>query len=116
MQVWKLLKKDTSSLHLVKKKDLAKWRIHVKESRPRGWILVKTKIGPVRDVKVCFHQKRYGIEVLIESLFRDRTVSWVRIVNGINKYVTETSETVALEIFEHEEVTGKPVAFEHKEV
>ena len=86
------------------------------ESRPRGWILGNTKIGPVRDVKVCFHQKRYGIEILIESLFRDRTVSWVRIVNGINKYVTETSETVALEIFEHKEVTGKPVAFEHKEV
>ena len=28
------------------------------------------------------------------SLFRDRTVSWVRIVNGINKYVTETSEEI----------------------
>ena len=28
---------------------------------------------------------------MIESLFRDQTVS-VRMVNGINKYVTETSE------------------------
>ena len=31
-------------------------------------------------------------EIMIESSLRDRTVSWVRIVNGINKYVTDTSE------------------------
>ena len=80
------------------------------ESRPRGWILGNTKIDLVLDVKVCFHQKRYGIEIMIESQFRDRTVPWVRIVNGINKYVTETSETLYLEIFEHKEVTGKLVA------
>ena len=78
-------------------------------SRVRAWILGNTKIGPVLDVKVCYHQGRYGIEVMIESLFRDRTVSWVRIVNGINKYVTETSETISLENVEHR-VTGKPVA------
>ena len=52
-------------------------------SRVKRWILANTKIGLVLDVKVCFHQGRYGIEVMIESLFRDRTVSWVRIVNGI---------------------------------
>ena len=34
------------------------------------------------------------MEIMIESLFRDRTVCWVRIVNGITKYVTETSEEV----------------------
>ena len=39
-------------------------------------------------------QGRDGVEIMIESLFRDRTVSWVRIVNGINKYVTETSEEI----------------------
>ena len=60
-------------------------------------------------MKVCFHQGRYGIEVIIESLFRDRTVSWVQIVNGINKYVTGTSETISLESVEHR-VTGKLVA------
>ena len=63
-------------------------------SRVRVWILGNTKIGTVLDVKVYFHQGRYGIEIMIESLFRDRTVSWVRIVNGINKYVTETSEEI----------------------
>ena len=46
---------------------------------------------------------------MVESLFRDRIVSWVRIVNGIDKYVTETSETISLEHVEHR-VTGKPVA------
>ena len=78
-------------------------------SRVRGWILGNTKVGPVLDVKVCLHQRRYGIEILIESLFRDRTVSRVRIVNGVNKYVSETSETISLEIFEHK-VTVKLVA------
>ena len=42
-----------------------------KASRARGRIIGNTKIGPVLDLKVCLHQKRYGIEILIESLFRD---------------------------------------------
>ena len=46
---------------------------------------------------------------MIESLFRDRTVSWVRIVNGINKYVTETSEEIPVASVENRG-TGKPVA------
>ena len=57
-------------------------------SRVRGGILGNTKISQVLDVKVCLHQRRYGIDNMVESLFRDRTVSWVRIVNGIDKYVT----------------------------
>ena len=60
-------------------------------------------------MKVCLQQERYGIEILIESLFRDGAASWVRIVNGINKHVIETSETVFLENVEHR-VTGKLVA------
>ena len=78
-------------------------------SRVSGWILGNTKIGPVLDVKVYIHQKRFGIEIMVESLFRDRTVSWVRIVNGINKFVTEASETIHLENVEHR-VTGNFVA------
>ena len=74
-----------------------------------GWIRGNAKIGPVLDVKVCNRQRRYGVEVMIESSFRDRTVSWVRIVNGINKYVTETSEEVPVASVEHR-VTGKLVA------
>ena len=78
-------------------------------SRVRGWILGNTKIGMLLDVKVCFHQKRYSMEIMVESLFRDRTVYSVRIVNGIDKYVTETPETISLENVEHR-VTGKFVA------
>ena len=72
-------------------------------SRVRGWILGNTKIGPDLDVKVCLHQKRYGIEIMIEFLFRDSTASWVRIVNGINKYVTETSQGNLLRKQSHEQ-------------
>ena len=35
------------------------------------------------------------------TVFRDGTASWVRIVNGIHKYVTQTSETISLEKAEH---------------
>ena len=78
-------------------------------SRVRGCIRGNTKIGPVRDVNVCYHQGRYGVEIMIESLFRDRTVSWVRIANGINKYVTETAEEI-LAASGDNGGTGKPVA------
>ena len=77
-----------------------------KASRVRGWILGNTKIGPVLDVKVCLIKI---VTVLIESLFRDGTASWVRIVNGINKYVTETTETISLENAEHR-AAGRLVA------
>ena len=49
-------------------------------SQVKGWIRGNTKIGPGLEVKVCYR--------------RDRTCSWVRIVNGINKYVPETSEEI----------------------
>ena len=78
-------------------------------SRLRGWIRGNTKIGPVLDVKVCHHQGRYSVEIMIEYLFRDRTVSWVRIVNGINKYVTETLEEIHVTSAENRG-TGKLVA------
>ena len=58
---------------------------------------------------VCCHQGRYGVEIMIESIFRDRTVSWVRVVDGINKYVTETSEEIPVASVENRG-TRKPVA------
>ena len=75
----------------------------------RGWIRRNTKIGPVLDVKVCYYEGRHGVEIMIEPLFRDRTVSWVRIVNGINKNVTDTSEEIPIASFENRGA-GKPVA------
>ena len=48
-----------------------------KTSRARGWIRGNTKIGPVLYVKVYLHEGRYCIDIMIEPLFRDKTVSWV---------------------------------------
>ena len=79
-------------------------------SRPRGWIRSNTKIGPVLDVKLLLHEGRYCVDIVIESLFKDQTVSWVRILNGMNKYVTETSEEIPTENVELFISTGKPVA------
>ena len=73
------------------------------------WKGGNTKIGPVLDVKVCYHQERYGVEIMIESFFRDRTVSSVRIVNGINKYATETTEEILVASV-GDRSTGKLVA------
>ena len=42
-------------------------------------------------------------------MLRDRTVSWVRIVNGINKYVFETSEEITFASVETRGTAGKPV-------
>ena len=79
-------------------------------SRPRGWIRPNTKIGPVLDVKLHPHEGRYCIVFMIESSFRDQTVSWVRLVNGINKYVTETSEEIPIENVQLFISTGRLVA------
>ena len=75
----------------------------------RGWIVGGTKIGPVLDSKICRHQDRDGLEIFVESLFRDGTASGVLIVNGVNTYVTGTTETT--ENTEHR-AAGKPVAKE----
>ena len=47
---------------------------------------------------------------MVESLFRDQPVSWVRIVNGINKFVKETSEEIPSENIDSSISTGKPLA------
>ena len=47
-------------------------------------------------MKVCYHQGRYGVEIMLESLFRDRTVSWVRIVFAKAKPRSKTTFTLSL--------------------
>ena len=44
-------------------------------------------------MEACYHDDRYSIKVLVESLFLDRTASWVRIVSERDKYVTESMQT-----------------------
>ena len=77
-----------------------------RKTRVKGWILKNTRIGPVMDIKVCRHEDRYSIDVQIPSLFQDRTASWVRIVNGVDMYVTESMLTKE----EEEKASGKPIA------
>ena len=77
-----------------------------KETRIRGWILKNTRIGPVLNMKVCRHEDRNSIEVLLQSLFQDRTTSWVRLVSGVDKYVTESM----LSKEEEDMASVKPIA------
>ena len=64
-----------------------------KKTRVRRWIHKNTRVDPVLNVKVCCHDDRYSFEVQVPSLFQDNTASWVRIVNGVHKYVTESMLT-----------------------
>ena len=79
-----------------------------KGTRVRWWILKNTRTGPVLNIKVCYYDVRYSIEVRIPSLFQDNTVSWVRIVNGVEKYVTESMLTTK----EEDMASRKPIAKE----
>ena len=58
------------------------------------------------NIKICYHDDRYSIEVQIPPLFEDNTVSWVRIVNGVDKHVTESMLTTK----EEDTASGKPIA------
>ena len=53
----------------------------------KGWIESDAHFGPVYDIKVCKTHRRYSVEVKVPSLFEDQTTSWIRIVNGVEKYV-----------------------------
>ena len=72
----------------------------------RGWIRSNTRIGPVLNIKVCCRDDRYSFEVQVPSMFQDNTASWVRIVNGVDKYVTESMPTAK----EEDTASGKPIA------
>ena len=63
------------------------------------------RFGPVSDIKVCNQYGKYSIEVQVQSLFQDQTVSWIRIVDGIDKFVKE-----AMPIQEEEKASVKPAA------
>ena len=57
-------------------------------SEPKGWIRGNTKIGPVLEVTTSYLQSKYGVEIILESLNKDNSHSWVRISHGLNKLVT----------------------------
>ena len=68
---------------------------------------------PIAEVQA--HEERQGnllqeyIEFQVQSLFQDQTVSWIRTVNGIDKFVRE-----AMPIQEEEKASGKPAAIINK--
>ena len=57
-------------------------------SEPKGWIRGNTKIGPVLEVITCCLQGKYGVEIIIMSMNKDNSHSWVRNSHGLNKLVT----------------------------
>ena len=63
----------------------------VKSSDPKGWIRVNTKIWPVLEVTTSYLQSEYGVEIRIESINKDHSLSWVRISHGLNKLLTDLS-------------------------
>ena len=100
--VWKLSKEDNISSHLIQK-DRAEWYIGAENIRCLATIRdLEQEAGFVRIGKLaqswtfifCHHEDRYSIEFQVWSLFQDGTASWVRIVNGIEWYVNETTETM----------------------
>ena len=52
----------------------------------RGWPFLNI-------IKVCCRDEQYSVEVQVPYLFQDNTVSWVRIVNGVDRYLTEPMPT-----------------------
>ena len=62
-----------------------------KSSDPKGWIRGNTKIGPVLEVTTSYLQGKYGVEITIDSVNKDNSLSWVRISHGLNKLVTDLS-------------------------
>ena len=60
-----------------------------KSTDPKGWIRGNTKIGPVLEVKTSYLQGKYGVEIRIESVNKDKSHSWVRVSHGLNKLVTD---------------------------
>ena len=67
--------------------------LNEKGTRVRGRIRKDTRIGPVLNIKTCYRDEQYSIEVQVPSLFEHDTASWVRIVNGVDRYVTESMPT-----------------------
>ena len=108
---WRLLKKDNSSLHVKKKKNPMKWRIYVESAR-----CLEAKRHP--EWEGGFSEPEDRPSLGCEGLLLSRTFTFLQswsnlcfgtkqflVVNGINEYVTEMSETISLESVEHR-VTG----------
>ena len=61
-------------------------------SEPKGWIREGTKIGPVLEVTINYHQGKPGIEIRIKTVSGDGSHSWVRISNELNMFLRDLTE------------------------
>ena len=61
-------------------------------SRPVGTRVDNTVTDPALDVQVTLEDGKYCIEIEINSLQIENTVSWVVITRGLDRYVTPLSE------------------------
>ena len=96
---WKQLKSDSISWQrtLISSHNVQNlWHVvstlchEMKNSTDRkGWIRGNIKIGPVLDVTTSYLQGKYGVEIRIESVSKDNSLSWLRISHGLNKLVTD---------------------------
>ena len=71
----------------------------------KRWIQRNVRFGLVSYIRVCSRNGRYSFEVQVQSLFQDQIVSWIRNVNGVDKFVRE-----AMLIQEEEKASVKPTA------
>ena len=62
-----------------------------KSTDPKGWIRGNTKVGPVLEVTTSYLQGKFGVEIRMESINKDNSLSWARISHGLNKLVTDLS-------------------------
>ena len=72
-----------------------------KEICAKGWIESDARFGPVLDIKFAKHTEDTALKLKLHL----QTTSWIRIVNGVEKYVRE-----AMPIQEEERASGKPAA------
>ena len=86
VQVSRILSRKDSTFRHSMTQNLRNRKVHVEYTLP--WS---------DKSSVTYRQGRCGVDIMINSPFGDGTRSWVRIVNGINKYVTEMSEETRIE-------------------
>ena len=73
-------------------------------SKPKSWIRGNTKIGPVLEVAISYHQGKHGVEIRINSWSKDGSRSWIRISNGLNWFGEGLTEK--LRVCENEQNTS----------
>ena len=70
-------------------------------TRIKGWIQSNVRFGPVSDIKFAITTE----DTVLKFMFNPCLKNWIRIVNGIDKFVRE-----AMPIHEKEKASGKPAA------